>query len=187
MNQLEAPAWRATSMPAVDPARFGRDHWSTLAYIETRTVDNKGLINHDGMRCDPQRHPIMMQAKGRALLAGLRASGAGYPTILAGGDALHDHDDYDCLDDLIAAGLLEVHMPELAKGVHVEQYYVDAHDRPITDVDGTLIEPGSLTGMAELRLCAYARFSLTERGREVASALRAHRAYGGNCGTFRME
>ncbi len=185
---MPAPRWRATSVPPVEPGRFGRDHWSTLAYLETRIADHRGTINHNYMRCHSLRHPMMAQAKTQGL-GGFDASQ--FPTWLAGGEELPDHDDYDCVDDLIAAGLLKVHMPEPTAGFHDKLYFVDAYDRPITTVTGELIRPASVTDMHELRLCAFATFTLTGKGRRVAAALRAHKAHGGSWSTFwstfRME
>lgn len=176
--------WRTTSVPPIHPDRFGRDHWSMFAYVETRTVDHLGTIGHAHARTHGRRHPVMLQAKGDFLRT---LDGSGYPTILAGGEELPDHDDYDCLDDLIAAGLLEVHMPRLSPGIHVEQYYVDAYGRPITDSDDCLITGEFVTGFTELWLCAHATFSLTERGVAVASQLRQWKAGGGNFASFRMS
>lgn len=78
--------------------QFGKDHWSTLAYIETCCVDRKGIVSLERMRCDPDRHPGLAHA---------HSGGKKYPTILKGGVELLDHDDWDCVDDLIAAGYLE--------------------------------------------------------------------------------
>lgn len=82
--------------------KFGRDHWSTFAYIETLCVDNGGRPDNKRMRCDVKRHqqyghPVSVLMPGR------------YPTRLRGGEELDDHDDWDCVDDLEAAGLIEVH------------------------------------------------------------------------------
>lgn len=190
MNQTDSPGaldptalqWRTTSVPPVTPDRFGEDHWGTFAYLETRAADYQGTIGHDRMRCHRSRHPVMLLAR-----TGWGTGGDKYPTYLAGNEKLPGHDDYDCLDDLAAAGLIEIHMPRLVAGHHVGSYYVDAYDRPITTTDGELIQPGFLTGLLEQRLCAFATVSLTEAGQRVAGALRAHRAAGGDYDTFRME
>lgn len=89
--------------------KFGKDHWSTFAYIETRIVDHKGEPNKDHMRTDPDRHPQHM---------GERKSIMGFPvdkhpTRLKGyfedrtKNFVENHDDWDCVDDLISAGLLK--------------------------------------------------------------------------------
>lgn len=80
--------------------RWGKDHWSLLAYIETVCVDRHGMIDIQRMRCDVDRHP---QYK---LATGIPLSDKKYPTLLKEG-RLPDHDDWDCLDDLEAAGLVE--------------------------------------------------------------------------------
>ncbi len=80
-------------------AQFGKDHWSTLAYIETRCVDHRGIPNRDHMRVDVDRHP---QFGNRVS----QSSDQKHPTRLKDGK-LPDHDDWDCVDDLIDHGLLE--------------------------------------------------------------------------------
>lgn len=80
----------------VPMSKFGKDHWSTFAYIETRIVDHKGEPNKRHMRCNNKRHPQHAHID----------TGKEYPTILFGGVKLHDHDDWDCLDDLEQCGLL---------------------------------------------------------------------------------
>lgn len=83
--------------------RFGSDHWSTFAYIETVVVDRKGAPDLRRMRGDADRHP------GLAVNAARCESGRiKYPTRLKGGVLLHDHDDHDCVNDLAAAGFVEV-------------------------------------------------------------------------------
>lgn len=82
--------------------KFGKDHWSALAYVECCAVDNRGMLDNRRMRCDPDRHPGLMWYNYRE---GLDKK---YPTILVGGEELPDHDDWDCLDDLEAAGFIEI-------------------------------------------------------------------------------
>ena len=126
------PSWPAdTRRTPVPMALFGTDHWSTFAYVETRAVDHKGLLDHDHMRCHAGRHPVMLHAKRR--VSGASADASRYPTRIKasatpdahgryGVTEVPDHDDYDCLDDLIAAGLLESRMPVVGPG----GWYVDA-------------------------------------------------------------
>lgn len=173
-----APTWQVTSVPPVEPARFGKDHWSTFAYVETRTVDYKGTIEHDHMRCDTDRHPMLALAGRRTGVVGFGPSDRKYPT-LAKGEQIENHDDYDCLDDLRAAGLLEVAMPPVVDGT-----FRTAYGKVITD-DGAPIDPRFVTGLVEQRsLMRHATWSLTERGKKVAAALREHKAGGGSFATF---
>lgn len=95
-------------MKPIPLSDFGRDHWSTFGYIECRCVDDKGIPNMTHMRSNPARHP------------GLSPRGQGfggwkpeYSTRLKGHTAespklVHGHDDWDCADDLEAAGLIEI-------------------------------------------------------------------------------
>lgn len=91
---------RDAERPVPGPATFGRDHWSTFAYIETLVVDKSGKPDIRRMRCDPKRHPLMAH-QGSMF-------GAPSPTRLKDGVLLPDHDDWDCVDELEAAGLIEV-------------------------------------------------------------------------------
>ncbi len=77
---------------------WGKDHWGTLIYIETRCVDYDGKPNNDHMRTDPDRHPAMGQRQN---------VDRKYPTILKDGVELQDHDDWDCVDDMKKLGLLK--------------------------------------------------------------------------------
>lgn len=78
---------------------WGRDHWSTLAYIATRCAGKGGQPDKRNMRCHPKRHPHHAHI-------GTRLDSAP-PTRLIGKTNLFDHDDWDCVDDMIAAGLVE--------------------------------------------------------------------------------
>ncbi len=91
-------AKRATA-PVVRFATFARDHWSTFLYIETCVVDHGGAVVRDRMRCDPKRHPLMAHS---VSLGGVTPS-----TRLKDNVYLHEHDDWDCADDLEDAGLVE--------------------------------------------------------------------------------
>jgi hypothetical protein len=85
----------ASHVPLVE---FGKDHWSTFGYIETRVVDHNGLPERQHLRCIEQRHPFFAHRGGDA---------SKYPTRLRGGRLKHDHDDWDCLDDLEEARLID--------------------------------------------------------------------------------
>lgn len=89
-------------IPRPVPIKFwGKDHWSTLVYVETCVVDGQGELSPQRMRCDSKRHPEKVY--------GLRDLPPGeYPTMLFGGVLLDDHDDWDCLKDMEAEGLLEI-------------------------------------------------------------------------------
>lgn len=77
----------------VPKERWGRDHISTLLYLETRIVDHAGLLAH---RHAEDKDPHMRTA-------------IEYPTRLVNPTSeLRGHTDYDCIRDFIAEGLVLV-------------------------------------------------------------------------------
>ena len=72
--------WEGEIIP---PAQWGRDHNSTLLYIETRAVDYSGKLDPRHLRGGDQ-YPTRLKD---ALLAG--------------------HTDFHCIDDFEAEGLME--------------------------------------------------------------------------------
>ena len=83
--------------------RWGKDHWSTFGYIETRIVDHKGVPSLAQMRCDPDIHP---QFGCHADVGTESDPDKRFPTRLNDGE-LTRHDDWSCLDDAEAVGFLE--------------------------------------------------------------------------------
>ena len=71
----------------VPPTDWGKDHWSTLAFLETAAVDNKGLVQNAHMRAHPRLHPKYAHT----------GSTGEYPTRLKDGFELKDHDDWSCM------------------------------------------------------------------------------------------
>jgi len=83
---------------------FGKDHWTTFAYAETVCVDHDGVLEPLRMRCNWRRHrPFAPTESPRS-----PGDGAKYPTRLKEGIELKGHDDWDCLQDLENAGLIEI-------------------------------------------------------------------------------
>lgn len=83
--------------------RFGKDHWTTFAYAEACATDRRPL-DRERMRVDVDRHPLLANTASAS-------SPTKYPTRLKGVDGaireeLADHDDWDCVEDLEATGLL---------------------------------------------------------------------------------
>jgi hypothetical protein len=78
---------------------WGKDHWSTFAYAETLAVDHKGIVVPEPtrMRTNHKTHPFMRSPIDESK----------YPTILKNGEAVRDHDDWNCLDDAVENGLLD--------------------------------------------------------------------------------
>ncbi len=94
----------------VDIGRWGKDHWSTLAYLECRAVDNKGMINNLQMRCDSRLHRHFAHVETMGM-----TDGGKYPTLLQGGIKLEKHDDWSCLEDMVEENLLKVEFRGNAK------------------------------------------------------------------------
>lgn len=172
---LGAPEWPTLNDNPVNVDEFGKDHYSLLMYVEGRTVDHHGVLEHDHLRCSSKRHPLLLNAGSLAYRLGGMNDAANYPTILRRVDGekrvRENHDDYDCLDDLVRAGWLTVAMPAAS-----DTGFLDVHGRPIRDIDGQVIDPGFYTGLDEWRLAKYAIWSLTDTGRKVCAAVRAHSA-----------
>lgn len=80
---------------------WGKDHWSTLAYLETVITDKKGIIDNRKMRCNPRLHRELANVG----LGGV-IDGGKYPTRLKGGKLKRLHDDWSCLEDMVADGLI---------------------------------------------------------------------------------
>jgi hypothetical protein len=76
-----------------NPAFWGWDHVSTLLYAYARWIDHSGRINHDQMR----------------------KTSSDCPTRLAGDELLEGHDDYDCLLDLQAQGLIRAYVGSVSR------------------------------------------------------------------------
>jgi hypothetical protein len=176
-----APAWELPLVTHVPLARWGKDHWTVLAYVEARAVDHRGMLSHDQMRCDRGRHQMFFTAKRLPATMSAAADGARYPTRLktprpdAGGRwgsvELPGHDDYDCLADTVREGLVAPVMPQ-PRQPHGD-VFLNARGQVVTDVDGGLIDPSFVTGMTGLWLMTQASYTLTDLGREIAGELRA--------------
>lgn len=143
-------------------ARFGRDHWSTLAYAETVMVECGGFqIGFDGrMRQGRQHFRVMREQcpKPRRPTAG-GSHGVPmdlkYSTPLKDGAVVEGHDDWHCVQDMAHAGFFHALV-----GSEVITEQVAAH-----------MEPGVI-------------LSLSPLGCEAADALRAHKRGGGSFGNF---
>ncbi len=137
----------------IDIGHWGKDHWSTLAYIEARVIDNNGIINNLQMRCNSRLHRGYTYVGLNAMMT----DGAKYPTRLQGDIELEKHDDWSCLEDMVAANLVIAQFRENSK------------------------YPNEIFGNME------ARVELTELGIQVSGMLRAHKAQGGMYAKFQLS
>lgn len=142
----------------IQPGLWGKDHWTTLGYLETRCVDHGGRLLRDHMRTDTRRHPLLVGDTQRRVDFGPEK----YPTRLFGGAALPDHDDWDCLEDLEAAGLITI-------------------DRRTYPQGHLAVPPGARGKIGgDIHRKWNPMVALTELGARVSGLLRAHKAAGGN-------
>lgn len=86
----------------VPPSHWGKDHYSTLAYVETRCVDSTdgiGIPKHVQIQTNHNRHPGMKN----------HVDGSEYGIRLKDGIELPgpDYDEWDCIQDFERYGLLE--------------------------------------------------------------------------------
>ena len=88
-------------------SKFGKDHWSTFAYVDTLLADRKWIAN-ERMRCNARRHrPFVHVNRFREV-----QDGSKYPTRLNDGSEVVNHDDWDCLQDCEHEGLLALIVDE---------------------------------------------------------------------------
>lgn len=85
---------------------FGKDHWSTFGYAECRCVDDEGVPDRCHMRCNIHRHPGLAHLRDWNPEHGTRLKGFISP-LDTPRLQLPDHDDWDCVEDLEAVGLLK--------------------------------------------------------------------------------
>lgn len=98
--------WDGKPLPV---EKWGRDHISTLLYIESVCTDHQGRPDARRMRTEPGRakrgrfsdhetaHPFPGMDSKR------------YGTRLKDGFELFGHDDWDCVNDMVQVGLIEVY------------------------------------------------------------------------------
>lgn len=106
-------------MTSVSIDKFGKDHWSTFAYIETCCVDNAGKVDKSRMRTNENKHPLLAsnvsiafkwkKSNNTRLKGFFQLDGRDDPQkAIEAGLMIDGHDDWDCLDDLESHGLIEI-------------------------------------------------------------------------------
>ena len=102
--------------------RWSKDHWSTLAYLETVMVDCGGFqVGSDPRMRSNRRHFRVMheecpRPKRATRGAGGVAMNAEHGTRLNDGCVVANHDDWMCVQDMAAAGLFTVGADEVQPG-----------------------------------------------------------------------
>lgn len=104
---VEAALKAAFSRHEFVPSRlWSRDHSQVFAYIAHCMLNRKGKLELRRMRAHVKRHPWAVYTGPFHTIPPTTS-----PTRLVGG-ILADHDDWDCLDDFVSAGLLNRTGPE---------------------------------------------------------------------------
>jgi hypothetical protein len=88
----------------VPPELWGQDHWSTLAYIETKLVEGPYPVQFDARMRQNRRNYRVLERPNKGLLSGVPMSPE-HGSRLADGTYLPWHDDWCCVQDMLAAGL----------------------------------------------------------------------------------
>jgi sulfate adenylyltransferase subunit 1 (EFTu-like GTPase family) len=103
---------------------WGKDHWTTLAYIETVMVDCGGFqIGRDArMKSNRRNFRVMAEDCPKPKRVGGNAGMAivmklEHSTKLNDGSVIDNHDDWCCIQDMAEAGLLTLHQHEIEPGV----------------------------------------------------------------------
>lgn len=139
----------------VPPSLWAKDHWSTLAYMETVMVECAGFqvgldprmrssrrhVRVMNSECPRPKRPVSLQ---RSLMTAM-AMDTSHGTRLKDGRQVPGHDDWSCVQDMAEVGLF--------------------------DCLSESVKPGVVINLSEL-------------GRRVVNALREHKAGGGNFATF---
>lgn len=87
--------------------QFGKDHWSLFAYVEFRVMNHQGRLDLVHLRI---KNPALQQNRMGISSEWKPEYGTrlfGYFEKKNSKLLLTDHDDFDCLDDLEEAGLIE--------------------------------------------------------------------------------
>jgi hypothetical protein len=107
----------------IDIHLWGKDHWSTLAYIETVMVECGGFqVGYDYRMKTNRRHSRVMQecpfpkrptrSIGRGVV--MKPENA---TKLSDGQIVEDHDDWCCVQDMADYGFFNLQPDDIDPGV----------------------------------------------------------------------
>jgi hypothetical protein len=174
-----SPEWQAREgREQIAPERWGKDHWSLLGYVENVEVEYSGRITWDRLTLSQRNWPMLWAARNRHSSLGGEDAADQYGLRLkpVGGESVtvYGHCEADALMDMVDARLITIEMPGVSED---GEYFLKPNGRPLNGSYDP--RPGLMTGHTEWRLMPWARFRLTELGREVANELRAHKAKDG--------
>ncbi len=104
-KQLKQSGVRGEGVLAPHTTLPGRDHRSLLLFLQTVEANNGGDVRHADTRGCAAGYPTRMRNK--RLVSGEFAWDGKAGTRYDGGRRDGDHDDYDCMYDLIEWGFVE--------------------------------------------------------------------------------
>lgn len=94
--------------------QWGKDHWSTLSYIETRLVEGPLVVAFDQrMRQKRRNFRVLAEAlrpgspEARQVSMAVPMDSYHGTRLYGGTSVVSNHDDWDCVQDAVAAGLFE--------------------------------------------------------------------------------
>jgi len=181
-TRSEAPQWRdRADRISVPMARWGVDHWSLLTYVEARWGDHHGLISWDRLTLSRRNWPMLWAARNPWAEPDRADAADMYGLRLKGPDGAMEEVkgccEGDALMDLVENGLVVIEMPPVSP---TGKSYLRPDGHALNDP--TPAEP--VTGRVEWALMPWARFTLTDKGSELAASVRRFRGTGGSYGTF---
>lgn len=92
-------------------SNWGRDHWSTLAFIETVMVEKGSFPIMGDARMRSNRRNFRVMPAANAMCMDLESG-----SLLADGTTVKGHDDWCCIQDFAAEGLLDKAQEEIDIG-----------------------------------------------------------------------
>jgi len=132
---------------------WGKDHWSTFAFIEDADRELDGRVKPQHMRCHSRVHRGFSTNRG--------PTGDDYPTRLKENVELDQHDDWSCLEDMSAEGLVAVFFQHRLGGRSGSEW----------------------SNTSEMKCRAF----LTEKGSALADQLLSYKRSGGNYHGFEPD
>jgi hypothetical protein len=107
----------------IPSAVWGKDHWTTLAYVETVATDCAGFqVGSDARMRTNRRHFRVMQdclkpRRAKAGGIGLVMDPVAHATRLNDGQTVEGHDDWNCVQDLANEGLFNLDASGVEPGI----------------------------------------------------------------------
>lgn len=106
--------------PHIPIEQWGKDHWSLLAYVETRCVDYNGALDLRRMTVNPNLYRRAYRLRfeqfgGHVGEKGAQWTGKHITRLASGFEAPAGHCDRAILDDLAGEGLVIIHDEDLVE------------------------------------------------------------------------